>query len=362
MKVPAAVLEVLAGVILGGSLFNLISYNATIEFLSDVGLIYLIFLASLEIGCEGVRREAIGLFFMSLIPPMVLGCLLGPFMDVDPLYLGILTSTTSIGMIFPIVMESYGSHLFRLYTLESAMLVDIVSTILLSLLVGAKSGSASMMYSTLFVLILFLMSIKFRWLTEHLRFNEKLKGEEEMLDVKPYIALLLTIATFMELLGFHAILGSFIAGLMVSRLVKGSRSLLERLSSIGHGFLIPVFFISVGLTVDIPALITEVSPITLLALLMAMLFGKLVGVSTMARRLGISWSESLAIGLLHSVRFTLVMAGAKIGLKAGILNSALYSAIILTALSTVVVCSLTAEAILNRHKPSCFAVREGYET
>jgi len=348
---PVIVLEVLTGIMLGKSVLNIVSYDMWLDFLADFGLMYLMFLAGLEMGVKEFRKGSVLLALGSLMTPFLLGSLLGLFLGVPPLLLGTLLSTTSIGVVLPVLRGLTHDKDFKRLTLESAFLVDALSMFLLTLSLEASRGTTLILlaFSLVFALTLFILPVTLR----KLNISEKMQqwsGEREHFDyeVRLCFALIAFLAVVFEILGFHMVLGSFLAGLIVSELTVKGGALERRLSDFGYGFFIPLFFIAVGLTVNIRALIRP-EWLSMLLLLLAMgVGGKLLGVAAIGKILGLSTNAGLAMGILHSARLSLILAGAKIGLELGLLTEEVYSTIVIFAIMTVLLCPAIARRFLRK--------------
>jgi len=348
---PVIVLEVLTGIMLGKSVLNIVSYDMWLDFLADFGLMYLMFLAGLEMGVKEFRKGSVLLALGSLMTPFLLGSLLGLFLGVPPLLLGTLLSTTSIGVVLPVLRGLTHDKDFKRLTLESAFLVDALSMFLLTLSLEASRGTTLILlaFSLVFALTLFILPVTLR----KLNISEKMQqwsGEKEHFDyeVRLCFALIVFLAVVFEILGFHMVLGSFLAGLIVSELTVKGGALERRLSDFGYGFFIPLFFIAVGLTVNIRALIRP-EWLSMLLLLLAMgVGGKLLGVAAIGKILGLSTNAGLAMGILHSARLSLILAGAKIGLELGLLTEEVYSTIVIFAIMTVLLCPAIARRFLRK--------------
>ncbi len=351
--VPVIVLEVLAGIVLGKSLLGLVSCEPWLCFFIDFGLIYLLFLVGLEMGVERPRKEGLVVGLASLTLPFLFGYLAGLLIGVEPMLLGTLLSTTSMGAVAPVLREVKCSRRLKRLTLESSLIVDALSMFLLTIsleLIGGTSASL-LALSLLFVVALFLIPPIMRTLKVGRRLAGWLRDKSRFeYEVRFCIALIVALALLFEAFGFHAILGSFLAGLIVSEMTERGGLLERRLTSFGYGFFIPLFFIAVGVETNVRRLLS-VESIAILALLLAAgITSKVVGVSGVCRLLGFSKNESLATGFLHSARLSLIIAGARIGLELGLLTELIYSAIVIFSMITVLVNPSVYKFLMSRSR------------
>ena len=337
---PVIVLEVLAGIVLGKSLLNLVSYTPWLAFLADFGLIYLFFLVGLEMGIRRPHMEGVLIGLSSLALPFVLGYLLGMAIGIEPLLMGTLLCTTSMGEVALVLRETGVKGKLRHVTLEAAILADSSAMFLLAVSLEVVEGTplSLTVLSMLFVLALFLIPVAIREFRLGRRLVAWLKNKSRFeYEVRFCIALIVTLALMFEAFGFHTVLGAFLAGLIVSELTERGSLLEKKLTGFGYGFFIPLFFIAVGVETNVRQLLS-VESMAILALLLATgITSKVVGVSGVCRLLGFSKSESLATGFLHSARLSLIIAGARIGLELGLLTELIYSAIVIFSMITVLV-------------------------
>lgn len=359
IKVPVIVIEVLLGVLLGKSALNVVAMDPWIEFFAYFGLVYLLFLAGLEIdvskalrSVKAVAAVALG----SLLMPFILGYLLGLSVGVDPMFMGTVLSTTSLGVVLPLSKELGRGGRFTDVLLGATVLVDIASMVLLTVILGVRSNALSYLYFTSLSLFMALFSIPLilrktgvsraieRWesIPSHFQF-----------EVRACLALIGALALLSEILGVHSILGAFLAGMIISGVTERGGELEGKLMGFGYGFLVPFFFIIVGANVDLRTLIHNVKDLTTFAGMMAFgIFGKIAGVSLPNKVFGFTVRESIAMGFMKSARLSLVLAAAELGRGLGLLTSSLYSMLVLFSLISVLLGPSVGMGLLKKEKPS----------
>jgi Trk K+ transport system NAD-binding subunit len=148
-------------------------------------------------------------------------------------------------------------------------------------------------------------------------------------------------------LGVEVILGAFMAGVIVSLVSADEGSVLRpKLNALGYGFFIPIFFVMVGVQLDLAALAESPHGLLLVPLLTAMAFAVKFGAALVYRPL-FSWRETLALGSLTSARLSLIIAVAAIGVEIGAIGASTNAAIVLVAVISVV----AAPVLFNRIVP-----------
>jgi Kef-type K+ transport system membrane component KefB len=331
LPVPEAVLEVIAGVVVGPAVLGWVRVDAPVQVLSDLGLGMLLFLAGLEIDIERLRgplaRLAASAFAVSVV--LGLGCayafrLAGE--AVHPLLLAIILMSTSAGLLLPLLKDAgEESTGFGQLVMTAAALAEIVPIMLLSLFFSATSATpgAQAVSLAIFVVLLVLSGTALNWvrrLEPAGRLLNRLDDSSAQLRVRASLTLALAFGVLAYRFGFASILGAFAAGLLV-RIVDLARhsphpQFRVKLEGIGFGFLVPIFFISTGVEFPLKALLTNPAalvavPLFLAALLLVRGLPALLYVRFTGRR------RAAAAGLLQATTLTFVIVAAQAGLAGG---------------------------------------------
>jgi CPA2 family monovalent cation:H+ antiporter-2 len=239
--------------------------------------------------------------------------------------------------------------------LGSVILVDILSMFLLSVSLSSAQGtlSAECLWAFAVIAVLFAVPWVIRrkgvrahlthWLTKHSHFET---------GVRATFALLFTLGSLSLFLGFHTILGAFVAGLIVRELTPQASHLGKKLEGMGYGFFVPLFFILVGAKVDLAPLLIDPSALgVVVVIIVAGMVTKLAGVSVATRTAGISSRESLALGCFHSARLSLIIAAAGICLDLSLIPMAIFSGMILLAVISSLMGPFLGKILLRRAPP-----------
>ena len=159
--------------------------------------------------------------------------------------------------------------------------------------------------------------------------------------------LIAIVAAISEKLGFHAIIGSFIAGLIMSELLSSSSPVEKQLESFGYGFFIPIFFILIGSKINLPAIFANFSNTkTLILIIVVGLSVKIIGTGIAAKLSKFSWRESISMGLFHTARLSLIIAVAEVGHDLGVIDEALFSSFMILAVISAVIGPTLGKVIL----------------
>jgi Kef-type K+ transport system membrane component KefB len=355
LPVPEAVLEVIAGIVVGPAVLGWVRVDAPVQVLSDLGLGMLLFLAGLEIDIERLRgplaRLAVSAFAVSVV--LGLGCayafrLAG--VAVQPLLLAIILMSTSAGLLLPLLKDAgEESTSFGQLVMTAAALAEIVPIMLLSLFFSATSATpgAQAVSLAIFAVLLVLAGTALNWvrrLEPAGRLLNRLSDSSAQLRVRASLTLALAFGVLAYRFGFASILGAFAAGLLV-RIVDLARhsphpQFRVKLEGIGFGFLVPIFFISTGAEFPLKALLTNPAalvavPLFLAALLLVRGLPALLYVRFAGRR------RAAAAGLLQATTLTFVIVATQAGLAgekitptaaasllaAGLLSAAVFPAV-----------------------------------
>jgi len=371
-RVPIVVGEIIVGVIIGKSGFQWVATDSEIiQFLAWFGFIFLMFLSGLELDFRALTlksddethlwKRPLVLAASSFVITLALGMLIGTGMQrmgiTDaPVLMGLILSTTSLGVVMPILKEKrmvtspYGQTI-----LVSALLADFITLFLLSIDVALIVKGITLDVLLILVLLLavaallrvgkFLLAIP--GLGQVLR---EVAETTAQIRVRGSFALMVALAALASVLGVEVILGAFLAGAIVSIFSDRNNPVLrEKLDAIGFGFFIPIFFIMVGVNLDLKSLLGSPENLLLLPALLIAAFVIKFGAG-LVFRLAYSWRETVAAGALLSARLSLIIAASAIALDLNLINEAVNTAIILVAIVSVTIAPILFDYLLPRRE------------
>jgi len=343
LRSPAVVLELLFGIAVG-PVAGWIHGTELLDLLAELGLFLLMFLAGFEIDFRALERQGRQRLLMLLV---VFFTTLGishwatSVLGYDA-FMTLVLATTSVGLVVP-TLRSTRRTATRLgqYVLISAILADFLTLVLVAMLALVERhgvGPELLKMPALFLAIIFVLrSLRLAvwWYPERFRRLFATDDPEE-LGMRASLALMLAFVGLSMALDVEPILGAFLAG-SVFAIVFRSRGNLERqLSGFSYGFLIPIFFINVGLRFEIHILEDPAILLKALELIGAAFVVKIVPSFIFFLR-GFHLREVLAAGVLLSARLSLIIAVATVGLELGLLtNQERAVAILLAAVSATI--------------------------
>ena len=344
IKIPGIVLEIAYGILVG-PILNLVSPSEFISGLAILGFLLLMFLSGFEIEIEKFQEK--GLKALLLQTLMFSGTVLISFFLVTqlnyPFFLGLVLCTTSVAIVIPIlrsddtIKSNYGQMLF-MTALLSDILTLLGATVLASVERSGGFGIKNLNVLLYFIFVTLILRIVRRvaWWNPQL-FSRMFDGNDpEELGIRSSIALMLTLVGVAVLFEIEAILGAFLAGTIFAFIFPNRGSLESSLKGFSYGFLIPIFFINIGLNYDISVFSNTEFYIGVMYLFAIAIIVKLLPTLLLAFS-GVSFRQIFAGGFLLSARFSLIIAMAEIGVEIDLISKSIEQQIILLAVLTATV-------------------------
>lgn len=353
---PVVVSEILMGIVIGNSFLNIVERDSILNILSTLGFIFLMFLSGLEIDFKAFKKDkrarqgqnddessipghlnlALTVFAFIMIISILLAYVfkwLGLVDDV--LLMVIIISTISLGVVVPTLKEM---NIMRTtigqFILLVAVLADLVTMILLTVYgaINGQGGSTIWLIGILvvFTAISYILGVQFK----RMSFLQKLMDGTTQIGIRAVFALIILLVALAEGVGAENILGAFLAGVVVS-LLNPDEEMVEKLDSFGYGFFIPIFFIMVGVDLNIPSLIKEPKLLIIIPILIvAFIISKLIPVMFIRR--WFDMKTTIASAFLLTSTLSLVIAAAKISERLNAISAETSGILILSAVITCV--------------------------
>jgi len=259
LNIPGIIGLIIAGIMIGPKGFHIIENNSAIELFSTIGLLYIMFIAGLELDLKEFkanRNRSISFGILTFMIPLGIGYPICHYFLGYDVNASLLTSSmfaTHTLVAYPIVSKlGISKNQAVAVTVGGTILTDTAVLILLAVIVGNAEGNLSQDFwiklgisLTIFSFIMFFIIPRIaRW------FFEKLKHEKHSHYI--FVLSVVFFAAFLaEVAGVEAIIGAFMAGLALNKLIPHNSSLMNRIEFLGNAFFIPFFLISVGMLVDV---------------------------------------------------------------------------------------------------------------
>ena len=342
---PAAVGEILYGVLLGPHVVGLIQESQFSTLLAELGFCFLMFLAGLELDFPAIERAgARNLAIGTAVAALIFGAGLGAVsMLGQPLFMFLVFGAMSVGILL-VTLNELG--LTKSRAGQGIIFVGSVGEFLtIALLTGLgfyykyglggrmvlELGKLGLIFMAAYVVLVALRTLIWWWPGKFARVVASHDPSE--VGVRAGLALMLVFVALAALLHVEAILGAFIAGALFAFVFRDKEVLEHKLASIGFGFFIPFFFIWVGTEFQVSA-IFDPKALKLVGLLfVASLMCKVVP-SLLLMLAGLNLRESAGAGLLLGAPLTLLVAISRIGLDLKVIDQSTASAVVLLAIVT----------------------------
>jgi Kef-type K+ transport system membrane component KefB len=364
LRVPSVVVEILAGILLGPDVLGVVTADVPVEVLAVIGLSFLLFTVGLELDVRSLRGTLLRLSLVGYAISLVLGTGVGLLATAagwvsSPLLIALALSATSLGLVVPVLKDSGNieSTAARL-TIAAATFADVAAILLLTLLFSEEAtgiGSRVVLLLTFVGVVAvvgagLLVTERWKALTRLLQMLQDTTAE---IRVRGSVVLLLGFVVLAQQFGLEAILGALLAGVVVGAIDRDSSThphFRTKLDAVGFGFLIPVFFVTSGIRLDVAGLTSDPGalarmPIFLVALLLVR------GVPAFLYRGYVSGREAVAAGLLQATSLPFLVTATMIGTGLGVVSPVNAAALVGAGVISVLVFPPVALSLL-RDRPA----------
>ncbi|MEK5133637.1 monovalent cation:proton antiporter family protein [Bacillus sp. FSL W8-0645] len=369
LTIPVVVAEIIMGLIIGKSGLQLVvEHDAWLDTLSMLGFIFLMFLSGLEIDFSSFESKKkarelpnglkepntfkaativfLGVFSISFI--LSYAFVLAGFIQ-NAFLMTLIISTISLGVVVPTLKEEklMQTNIGQIILLV-AVIADLVTMILLAVFSSIYGDGTGNMWLLLLLfaagILLYLFGRVFK--TKSI-FQSMSKGTVQI-GTRAIFTLIIVLVALSESLGAENILGAFLAGVLVS-LLSPNKELVQQLDSFGYGFLIPIFFVMVGVDLNIWALFKDPTIMIMIPLLfIALLISKLIPILYLKK--WYDMKKVIGSGFLLTSTLSLVIAAATIGERLGVIDHKMSGALILVAILTSILTPVWFKALFKKEQ------------
>jgi Kef-type K+ transport system membrane component KefB len=356
---PSLIGEVIAGILLGPSVFDLVAITPVIQFFSMIGVILLLFITGIEINPKifrSVRGRMIVTGLTAAVIPFVIGYALGTFLSLpagESTFIAIVFMLSSIGVSAQTLIEERQLNTDIGMTIVGGAVVCAISGIIIFTVLSSLNSEIPLDHYThvipLIIAILFILVIStvgkrvFRFIYDR---TQALHNHTLTYTVVFLIAC--SSAYFSQCLGLTVVVGAFFAGITLNTRIHEDHEIHESLHNMAFGIFITLFFANVGLLVDIPFhdLIIPIILIVIVAAVLAKVLGGFIGSYPFFK----NRVHAFIVGIGMIPRGDLTLALAQSAIVASIISQQIYTATILLVLVTVILTPLFLKIGLNNLK------------
>lgn len=375
MKQPAMIGEIIAGIILGPSLINLIHRSEDIKVISELGIFLLVIIAGLEINIEDILKSMKGrsiiISMMAFFLPMFSGMAVGyafqlPVMTM--VFVGLCVAITALPVSIRILMDlgKINSEVGQ-KIISVAILDDVIALTILGILLNIKdtdmsitsilnATGISLLKLIVFIVLLSWVYLVIRRILNRGNYIEEsitkilsiLKGKEPLFAI--FFAFILLFSTFTESLGLHFIVGAFFASMLLSEKLIGKEymhSIETTTSNMAMGFLAPIFFAGIGLefqfqTIDNWGLLAAILAVSFISKILGGMIGGAIA--------GLDKSTSLILGVGLNARGIMELVIANIAYKNGLISTEIFSILVIMGIFTTISTPLILKRVFGVEK------------
>ena len=360
---PTVVGEMIAGILLGPSLLGLLSPGTMaflfppqslepLRLLSQIGVVIFMFTVGIELNVQHLRQKAHAAVLVShasIIIPFFLGASFSLLIyrsfappqisfSAFALFMSVAMSITAFPVLARIIEErGLSKSPLGSTAIACSAVDDVTAWCLLAVVVAiVKADGIGSSILTIFLTLLFIGVMLFLLKPQ----TDRLIGRNVMEEARPkgmmalVLAFVFASALFTEIIGIHALFGAFLAGVMMSRHDQLRSFITGRLETFTTSFLLPLFFAFTGLRTQIGLLDDWSSWLACAGVIAVAIAGKLGGSAIASRWTGMSWHDSLKLGLLMNTRGLIELIVLNIGYDLGILSPRVFSMMVIMALTT----------------------------
>ena len=257
LRIPHIIGMVLAGIVIGPYGLNILERDSSFELFGRVGLLYIMFLAGIEMDMEGLKKDLGKVTVFGLLTCFVpfiltyLSCVwyLG-YPSLASLLLGCIMASNTL-VAYPIVVR-YGLQRSTVTTLSvgASMLSLLIALVVTAALVGSMSGDTGTLFWVMFFVKFVVWCIAMTWLIRHMTRWFLRRYSDSVMQYIFVLSVMFISAATCELIGLEGILGAFVSGLVLNRFIPNISPLMNRIEFIGNAIFIPYFLIGVGMLIN----------------------------------------------------------------------------------------------------------------
>ncbi len=362
LKAPMVVGEIIAGLVIGPCLLNVVKPTEFISMMAEIGVILIMFSAGLETNLQELKKSGLAAFIIAcvgVLVPLVGGSLLymgmygfaavGTDHFFKAVFIGSIMTATSVGITVEVLKEM--GHLQSRVgqtILSAAIIDDIIGIIVLTFVLGFKDPDSNTLLVTGKIVLFLVLSVilgyifykLFKW------YDEKHSHTRRIPIIA--IGLCLVMAFVAEkYFGIADITGAYIAGIILCN-TRDAEYIDRKVSINGYMFFAPMFFVGIGLKTDFSGVDTSMILFSVGFVVVALL-SKIIGCGLVSKCFGYRWADCLKIGVGMMTRGEVALIITNKGLGLGIIDSSYFTAVILLIIVSSIVTPVLLKLLFNKY-------------
>lgn len=363
-QMPQVVGALLAGLIMGPAMLNILNETNFIQQMAELGVIVLMFTAGLETDIQELKKTGKASFVIALfgvLVPLVGGFVIASLFNkgdgantpviMQNIFIGIILTATSVSITVETLKE-LGKLSTRVGNaiLGAALIDDILGIIGLTVIISLADSSVNIWWVLIKIALFFVCSIGIGFLF-YFFFNKWIKQYNKDLRrfvIVAFVFCLLLAFAAEEIFGVADITGAFIAGLIISN-TERTKYIEARFETMSYILLSPIFFASIGIAIEMPNMSGNIILFTALLLLIAVLT-KILGCGLGAKLCKYSNKEALRIGVGMVSRGEVALIVASKGAAVGLMSAAMFGPIVVMVVVTTIITPILLKLVFRRNK------------
>jgi Kef-type K+ transport system membrane component KefB len=355
LRLPEIVTIVVVGFAIGPTGLGLIERAGVVEVLGNVGLLYLMFVAGLELDLDDFiehRRDSIGFGAVTFVVPMILGTLSALALGYGTLASLLLASCwASHTLVTYPVFQRVGTTGNRAVatSVGATIITDTAALLVLAVVARAHQGALTpVFWATLLPSMAILAAGAVLGLPRVARWFFSGRGQDRSLRFLFVMVCLFVVASLAEVIGIEAIVGAFLAGLALNRSVPNGGALMERIDFLGASLFIPLFLLATGMLIDVQVLLDPRTLLVGASFTTVALAAKLIAAYGTGRWLRYEDAEIGAMFSLSAAQAAATLAAIVVGLNVGLIDEETVNAVMMVILVTCIVAPAAASRYAAR--------------
>jgi Kef-type K+ transport system membrane component KefB len=344
IKLPGIVGVIIAGVIVGPNGLNIIGMSSAIELLGEIGLLYIMLLAGLEINLLDFKRnknKSLVFGLLTFTIPQVGGTLLfrllGFSWPASILIASMFASHTLVG--YPIITKlGITRNRAVLTTVGGTIFTDTLALLVLAVIARSVGGVLDLNFWVSMVVLIaiyvaavvFLLPMLGRWFFRYV--------DDGIVQFHFVLGMAFLGAFLAGAIGIEPIVGAFLTGLVINRMVPASSQLMNRVQFVGNSLFIPFFLLYIGMIVDVEVLVKNPASWAVMAImLIVMMLTKLISSNLTQRIFNFSKAEGWVIFGLSTTQAAATLAATLVGYELGIIGEEILNGVVLMILASCII-------------------------
>ena len=362
LKAPMVVGEIIAGLVIGPCLLNIVKPTDFISMMAEIGVVLIMFSAGLETNLQELKKSGVAALIIAsigVLVPLVGGSLLymcfygfAPFGTDEffkGIFIGCIMTATSVGITVEVLKEmGYLTSRVGQTILSAAIIDDIIGIIVLTFVLGFKDPDSNTLLVTGKIVLFLVLSVILGYVFYKLfKYYDEKHAHTRRIPIIA-IGLCLVMAFVAEkYFGIADITGAYIAGIILCN-TRDAEYIDRKVSINGYMFFAPMFFVGIGLKTDFSGVDTSMILFSVGFVLVALL-SKIIGCGLVSKCFGYRWTDCLKIGVGMMTRGEVALIITNKGLGLGIIDSSYFTAVILLIIVSSIVTPVLLKLLFNKY-------------